>query len=80
MNIRCLGMSDEALRDLLRLGAELGENGSAGAVKPNGQVTFQVASKHVFDAIRVLESHNAPLLSVTPQQETLEDAFLRLAA
>ena len=80
MNIRCAGMTDAARQDLSRLGAEVAADGSTRMVEAREQVAFQVASDRVFDAIKVLEAHNLPLLSVTPQQETLEDAFLRLAA
>jgi len=74
VRICCDGMTDAALGGLSGLGADID-------VRPDAdRVTIEVASKDVFNAIRLLEAHDLRLVSVTPRQETLEDAFVRLAA
>jgi len=44
------------------------------------QALIQASENHVFTVIRLLEDAGLPLISVTPNAETLETAFLRLAA
>ena len=44
------------------------------------KVLIEAPPAQVFDVIRVLEEHSLPLVSVQPLAETLESAFLRLAA
>lgn len=44
------------------------------------QVLIEVAPEQVFSAISVLERHQIPLVSVGSNSESLESAFLRLAA
>ena len=45
-----------------------------------GEVCIIVPREKVFEAIRLLEQHELPLISVVAHRETLEDAFIRLAA
>jgi ABC-2 type transport system ATP-binding protein len=45
-----------------------------------GETCLLVPSESVFVAVRILERHGLPLISVLAQRESLEDAFFRLAA
>jgi hypothetical protein len=67
-------MTEAAMCELSSIGAEI-DNLSGGE-----KATIEVASGDIFKTIRLLETHDLRLVSVTPQQETLEDAFVRLAA
>mgnify|MGYP005836061171 CR=1 FL=1 len=49
-------------------------------VDMENQVLIEVAPQQVFSAISVLERHQIPLVSVGSNSESLESAFLRLAA
>ncbi len=50
-----------------------------GAVEPSGAGTsLRVPAGAVYKVMRLLESRRARLVAVSPQRETLEDAFLRL--
>lgn len=74
VRICCDGMTEAAMCELSSIGTEV--NTSVEGAK----ATIEVASGDIFKTIRLLESHDLRLVSVTPQQETLEDAFVRLAA
>ena len=50
-----------------------------GAVEPSGAgASLRVPAGMVYRVMRLLESRRARLVAVSPQRETLEDAFLRL--
>jgi ABC-2 type transport system ATP-binding protein len=76
VRITCAEIPDTARADLIQLGAEI----SSEAGPRDVRTIIRVSSEHVFTAIHTLEVHNIQLLSVAPDQETLEDAFMRLAA
>jgi ABC-2 type transport system ATP-binding protein len=46
----------------------------------DGEVDITMPGEAVFRAVRILEENGLPLISAEPRRETLEDAFLRLAA
>ncbi|MDO8588708.1 MAG: ABC transporter ATP-binding protein [Armatimonadota bacterium] len=80
LTVRCAGISNAALEELSSIGIEVGAESAEDEGGRRERTLLRVASGQVFNALRVLEAHDAQLLSVTPEQETLEDAFMRLAA
>jgi len=70
------GERDEALNQGLRAQIE----GWGGTVEATGETgaSLRVPSALVYRVLGVLEQRRARLVAVTPQRETLEDAFLRL--
>jgi ABC-2 type transport system ATP-binding protein len=46
----------------------------------NNESLIQIDSDHIFDLMKLLEKQQTSLISVIPTRESLEDAFLRLAA
>jgi len=53
--------------------------GLGGTVEPSGTgVCLRVPAAAVYKVMGLLESRRARLVAVSPQRETLEDAFLRL--
>jgi ABC-2 type transport system ATP-binding protein len=73
MRICCEGVTDEAIERLSTIGECALEEGADRAV-------VRVDTSKVFDALKAVEAYNMTLISVAPQQETLEDVFMRLAA
>jgi len=80
MTICCERITEPAAQQLLSLGAKVRVEKTSAEDGGRARVTLSVAADRVFDTIRVLEANDLPLLSVVSEQETLEDAFLRLAA
>jgi ABC-2 type transport system ATP-binding protein len=76
----CQGMTELARIALARLGAQVSVEPSADEASGRDCAIIRVAADGVFSAIRILEEHELPLTSVAREQETLEDAFMRLAA
>ncbi|MDO8681879.1 MAG: ABC transporter ATP-binding protein [Armatimonadota bacterium] len=75
MNVACARMTKEAAEQLILLGGQMSDGSEA-----LGAAVVKVPANRVFDAIKTLEAHGLPLLGVSPERETLEDAFMRLAA
>lgn len=71
-NIRTSHLPATAAQTLEEMGAKFEAR--------EGETCVIVQSDQVFKAVRVLEEHGLPLFSAFAERETLEDAFMRLAA
>jgi len=77
--ICCEGMTDAARSDLTSVGAQV-STAESDENNSRDQAEVRVDIDCVFVAIHILEQHGLTLASLSREQETLEDAFLRLAA
>lgn len=72
MALRTTELPNEARETLEALGATFDRG--------EGEMCVTVPAERIFDAVRILEQHDLLLISAVAQRETLEEAFLRLAA